>query len=548
MPVPLSPLDHPRRLLRRPLLLLLSLLSATLLAAPRPANRISLEDLGFMPLPPRYLLDGSSMLALHYVDDTHLLVTFDARHLIPRIPNDPPTDQDHTVAFLLLELPTGRLLARSELLVHDHGQYLWNLGNGEFLLRQRDSFTTFVPLRNLASGKAFVQYPFLHTDRHVVAVLLSPQADFLTIESTDPLPLVDPDPTFASSMGGMSRSNDAPNQPAPTHVQLNFYRLSPPEPASGQIIPRNAGIALSRRPIELPLSSEGLINVLDQGRQRWAFDFKSHAGKRIELALFDSTCRPIPYFISPSEFLVFGCHGGVTRQTIAAFNLRGDATWQQVLPGSYVSPSFVFAPSAGRFALGRLIINAAVAGIDTLDPSMVLGESVDVIQNDSGKTLFHIDCTPATRAGQNFALSPDGMNLAVIRDAGIEIYVLPALAPQDKTAIQLAVKSAPPPTEAAVDLSEISTPTQGLPGRQNSQDTNDTIPFNPSPATSQSVTSQPTTAVQPPPEPSPAASPTASPTQASNPTAAPTQADPPVRRKPPTLYNPPAPDPAQPPQ
>jgi hypothetical protein len=549
MPVPLAPLDHLRRYSRRSLFLLLSLFSlilpTTLFAAgPRPSVRISLEDAGFLPLSPRYLIDGSSMLALHYVDSTHILVSFDARRLIPRVPNDPPTDQDHNVDLLLLELPSGRVLARSELLVHDHGQYLWNLGHGEFLLRIHDTFTTFAPLANLASGKPFLQSPFLRTSRHVIAVILSPQADFLTLESTDPLPLVDPDPSFAAAFGP---SNRAPN------VQLNFYRIGLPDP-SGRIVPRNAGVAAARHAVDLPLTSEGLLNVLDQGHYRWAFDFKSHSGKRLELALFDSTCRPVPFFISPSEFLVFGCHGGTTRQTIAAFNLRGDATWQQVLSGSYVAPSFVFAPVAGRFALGRLIINSAVAGVDTLEPSMVLAESVDVIQNDSGKTLFHTECTPAARAGQNFALAPDGMSIAVIRDGGVEIYSLPPLGSQDKTAIQLAQKTAPPATEATVDLSEISTriPTSsGQSDAEDSQDSqqgsqaatsaNDSLsigsqPTSPAPSASQ-ATGTPT---------SPESSPTASPsTQASTPTET---SDPPVRRKPPTLYNPAAPDPAAPPQ
>lgn len=551
MPVPHAPLDHPRRHLRRSLLLLLSLFSlllpATLFAAgPRPSIRISLEDVGFMPLSPRYLIDGSSMLALHYVDATHLLVTFDARRLIPRVPNDPPTDQDHNVDLLLLKLPSGRVLARSELLVHDHGQYLWNLGHGEFLLRIHDTFTTFAPLANLASGKPFLQFPFLRTNRHVIAVILSPEADFITIESTDPLPLVDPDPSFAAAFGPS-------DPPRPTSVQLNFYRVGLPQP-SGQIVPRNAGMALSRHAIELPLTSEGLLNVLDQGHYRWAFDFKSHAGKRLELALFDSTCRPVPFFISPSEFLVFGCHGGTTRQLLAGFNLRGDATWQQMLSGSYIAPSFVFAPVAGRFALGRLIINSAVVGVDSLDPSMVIAESVDVIQNDSGKTLFHTECTPAARAGQNFALAPDGMSIAVIRDGSVEIYSLPPLGPQDKTAIQLAQKTAPPATEASVDLSEISTRIPTSPGQQDAEDSQDSqqssqastsangsISIEPQP-TSPAPQSTQATAAQTPPESSPTASPS---TQASTPTETP---DPPVRRKPPSLYNPAAPDPAQPPQ
>ena len=548
MPVPLLSLAHPRCHLRRPLLFLLSLVSlllpVTLLAAgPKPATRIDLETLGFQPLSPRYLLDGSSMISLHYVDATHVLLTFNARRLIPRVPNDPPTDQDRNVDALLLELPSGKVLARGEWLFHDHGQYLWSLGHGEFLLRNRDSFTTFAPLANLASGKPFQQYPFLHTERHIVAVILSPEEDFLTVESTDPIPIVDPDPpsTFASVFG--------PDPSKPTRVQLNFYRLGLPD-KSGQITPRTAGMALSRHAIELPLTSEGLLNVLDQGHYRWAFDFKGHNGKRSELALFDSTCRPSPYFISPSEFLVFGCHGGTTRQLLAGFNLRGDATWQIALTGTYIAPSFVFAPVAGRFALGRLIINSASVGVDSLDPSMVLAETVDVIQNDSGKTLFHVDCTPATRSGQNFALSPDGMGFAVIREGAVEIYALPPLGPQDKTAIQLAEKTPPPPTDAQVDLSEVSTRIPATSVPQNAQQ--DTLGANdPSQPVPQTAPAAPDSAASQPPasSPSPASSlasaPPSTSAQASTPTDNP---DAQVRRKPPTLYNPPAPHPSAPPQ
>ncbi len=104
---------------------------------------------------------------------------------------------------------------------------------------------------------------------------------------------------------------------------------------------------------------------------------------------------------------------------------------------------------------------------------MVLAESVDVIQNDSGKTLFHTECRPAARAGQNFAFAPDGMSIAVIRDDAVEIYPLPPLGPQDKAAIQLAEKTAPPATEATVDLSEISTRIPTSPGQSDAEDSQD---------------------------------------------------------------------------
>src|SRR5882762_9306931 len=172
MPVPspvLAPADSARRSgptapiwtvpLRFFLLTICLVLPTAALAArpPQPTTRILLEPLGLQPISSRYLLAGSSMLTLHYVDDKHLLVTFAARRLIRRTIDDPPTDQDHNTDALLLELPSGRVLARAEWHLHDHGQYLWNLGHGQFMLRIRDTFTTFAPLANLAHDESFLQ-------------------------------------------------------------------------------------------------------------------------------------------------------------------------------------------------------------------------------------------------------------------------------------------------------------------------------------------------------------------------------------------------------
>jgi hypothetical protein len=288
MPVPLSSIaparsTQPRRSSRVPSLglcaflmcLVAPLLDKPLFAAHNPpAHRILLEGLGFQPISSRYLLAGSSMLTVHYVDETHLLVTFGARRLIHRVPNDPPTDEDRNVDALLLDLPSGHVVARAEWLLHDHGQYLWNLGQGHFLLRVRDTFTTFAPVANSAHGQSFTQAPFLNSQRHIVAVLLAPDRSLLTIESTEPPPLIDGDP---------ATSNDP--VAASTAVQINFYRLSTPEGPNGRVIPRVAGGALARQAVDLPITSAGILNVLDQGRQRWAFDFHPHAGKTQELGL-----------------------------------------------------------------------------------------------------------------------------------------------------------------------------------------------------------------------------------------------------------------------
>src|SRR5437868_8645349 len=89
-------------------------------ARSEPPLRIPLENFGFQPLPAHFLLDGSSMYSVHYVDDKHLLLTFVVHRLIPRLPDEPEDDQDRMVEAVLLELPIGRALARTSWHLHDH--------------------------------------------------------------------------------------------------------------------------------------------------------------------------------------------------------------------------------------------------------------------------------------------------------------------------------------------------------------------------------------------------------------------------------------------
>jgi hypothetical protein len=105
-----------------------------------------------------------------------------------------------------------------------------------------------------------------------------------------------------------------------------------------------------------------------------------------------------------------------------------------------------------------------------LPAAVVNGQEVRVYQSYNGKQLFKITLTPVARAGQNFALSPDGLRLAVLREslvrhaatkddpayseneAAVEVYALPALTAEDKAAVKEAQTMAPADTGARIDL------------------------------------------------------------------------------------------------
>jgi len=417
---------------------------------PDPAATILLEPIGFQTLQPEFLAAGSSMLTVDFVDNDHLLVTFCVRRLMKRLVDPPPEDDDHMIGAYLLELPTGKVLARTEWRVHDRAQYLWNLGHGRFLLRIRDRLSVLAPLRAGRLEDAFEEHEFLHMDRRIQVVLVSADGDLLTVETTRP--------------GVVLNADETTGDP----VQINFYRLAYGEGAG--VSAASAGVIRTQTAVALPLTTAGFLEVLDGGHDSWLFNFDEHAGKVRELAGFDTTCVPRATFVGHGEFVAFGCRGSADRQDLAGFNLKGDAMWQQNFLDTHEYPTFAFAPEAGRFALERTIAGS-VSTASLLAPSEVNTQEVRVYQSHDGRQLLRATCSPVERAGQNFALSPDGLELAVVqetmvhhaatqddpayadKETAVQVFALPPLTEKDRTAVKDAEAMAPEDSGAGIDVS-----------------------------------------------------------------------------------------------
>jgi hypothetical protein len=423
--------------------------------------RVPLQPMGYQATLPEFLLAGDSALTVDFVDNDHLLITFGVRRLMKREADSQPNDDDRTIGAFLVELPSGKVLARTEWRLHDRLQYLWNLGHGRFLLRVRDRLTEIAPMAAKDPNDAFQELPLLRLERHVVAILVSSDSDLLTVYTMK-------HPAGAGDTVEISLGASAAD-PAP--VQINFFRLvNVSDSADGlQII--SAGAIRTREAASLPMTTSGFLDVLNGGRGSWLFNFDEHAGKVNELLAFDTSCFPRSTFVDHSEFVVFGCRGSDDRQNFSGFNLKGDEMWQQNFTDTHVSPTLSFAPAAGRFALGRTLVGASTDADSPLAPSLVTGQEVRVYQSYDGKQLFKIDLTPVERAGQNFALSADGMRLAVVREtlvhhaatkdyeaytqreAGVEVYALPPLTKEDQAAVKQAEAQAPADTGARIDES-----------------------------------------------------------------------------------------------
>lgn len=409
---------------------------------PEPPRRIPLAQLGYQAPSPNALPGSGALSTVHFLDERHLLVTFNVRRLMKRMVDCPPEDVDRTVEAVLIELPAGRteakVLARANWRIHDGGQYLWDIGGGRLLLRVRDTLTTVAPLENLPRGEAFAEQPFLKSKRKVAAVILSPERDLVTVETVE--------------YPARKENGEAVLEKQSKLTQINFYRVMQSTAAEGRVVAQAAGAAAAKGLVRIPLNAAGYLEIMQESPNRWLFDFTSYGGKHLELSPFDTTCRPIATFVSQAEFVALGCRGSSDRLSIGGFNMRGEQMWQQDFTDTHAFPNYVFAPAVGRFALSRNIV-ATTAGI-TVDfaPQSFTTQEIRVYQSYNGKQLLRTEASPVQRTGQNYDLSPDGLNFAVLHNDAIEVYRLPELSKSDVAGVKASRALVPDEAHGTVNL------------------------------------------------------------------------------------------------
>ena len=424
---------------------------------PAASIRIPLEPIGFLPPAARMLAAGGPLYTLNYVDDTHLLFTYYTRGLLPRLPDATPDDNDGLVAGVLLELPSGHVVARTQWRMRDRDQYLWPIGHGRFLVRIRSQLSLLNPVGNLVSGDAFKEEPFGSFTRRIGYIATSPGGDLLMVETMPP-----PKPKLiggAASAVALAATQSPPAKPVPDpepkkpEVQVYFFRLvvDGKPGLMERLERRSAGVLLAANLIQVPATAEGFLSINKESRGVYLFDFHTHDGKSAELSPYETTCTPHPFFVSRSEFIAFGCHGG-DKPELGGFNLKGEHPWIEVLAGDHLSPLIVAAPAAGRFALSRTMVQGGFIDPQNLIPQDLASQEITVRQNHDGRMLLKVMADPVQRPPQNFDLSPDGLSLAVIRTGNIEIFRLPALSGKDQTALKLAAAMEPERNSARVVL------------------------------------------------------------------------------------------------
>ena len=390
------------------------------------SSRILVEPLGFVAPGHFYLPYRIHSATLDFLDAKHLLFTFHAAKLMRREPDDPKEDLDQTVRALVLGVPDGKIEAEGTWRLHDRGPYLWMLGHGHFVMRQRD--TLFL------GDKTLSLMPYLHAEGAFISAQLSPDGGMLLAQYAKALPddnSVEGDgrpagaPTLGPSLNGTGSRPSLGDDIAPIPEQRKEYVL---------VVVDNDKKTAERvdhlaRPLSFPMVQGGYLGIMPGKGKTWDILLTAFGGKQYPIANVTSTCRPVLKPMSEQAFLAETCLPYSSDHLMLAYTVEGKKLWEQLWQSRFTWGTFSYSETGNRFAYGSVEVNHNLAALDPVDESSIIGQPVGIFNVATGKVDTVLEASPILSAGENFALSPDGDRLAILRDGAIEIYDLPPVSP-----------------------------------------------------------------------------------------------------------------------
>jgi hypothetical protein len=377
-----------------------------------PEERLLVGPLGYRPPGPLYMLSGRAFSSLDFIDAHHLLFTFHLPRLMRRESNPDRLEDDQIIQAVILSLPGGAVLASSEWRMHDRWRYLWPLGGGKFLVRQKRSYAL--------TDASLKLHPYIEVPTPILSTEVSPDGRILVIEH--------------------QYERHTPEQHTKLEAQAQEYGESPP-PEDTQItlvdIPSKEvlGALRTESPIHVPVSSTGYVGVArDKEEDQFVIRFVPFAGQSSILGKVASTCTPHENFLNQKALVIESCGPKSPDTFLDAWTTDGKKLWNGRRDGHLVWPTFAYSRTGNRFALSLLHVSHTIDLVDSINDEDVREQVVQVYDSATGALLMATNASPILTAGQNFALSEDGERLAVLREGAIEIYKVPSPAAEEKAA------------------------------------------------------------------------------------------------------------------
>jgi VWFA-related protein len=392
-----------------------SIFSSALLAQAAPpatseirkaAAHIDLSTLGYREPSRVERLTDEASVSLDFVDRDHVLLTFNPRKLVKRGTGCPSDRDGHTVHAAILEVPSGKVVSEGDWYLCDEQRYLWPLGSGRFLLRQWNSLyrvdSTLEP-----------------------ELLMTSPEDLLWVTVTADHQQVMTETAEKAKTGPAPPAGSAPAQDqAKPHFVLEFLDLDSLAPVRTL---RLDSI------VDLEGTSAGYANFIHKG-DLWLLRFGPTPEERRNIARVRSRCVPEVFYPSHQSLVIGRCSLNSNDYSVSAFTVSGRRLWRQRWERYRYYPAISHSADSSRFGVStlRLAAGSDAPPGDDADRDHGLEQQVQIFETASGNPVETVAMSAPVLNGQDFSLSPDGRQLAVLAESAIELYDLPPIAEEEQ--------------------------------------------------------------------------------------------------------------------
>ena len=378
---------------------------------PVPTAQIDLSAVGFRGLSVSARLAAQSNMSLDFVDDDHVLLTFNPKKIFTRLPSCPPTHDDRMIHAVILTVPDGRVSKEADWYLHDHERYFWTLGGGRFLLRRLNSLYE------------------VDSELHEKLILTSPRPLIWLGVTADGKQII------TESKVDESDKAKARGKDAKAKVQLEFLDL---ETHAVQRTIKSEG------KVQLDALSTGFADVIhNRSGKVWMVRFGPTGSSRENITRVRSRCIPDVMFSSGNTILVGRCAMSSPDYSVSAFTVTGHFLWRQHWNEHRYTPRLKRSDDGSRVAISSVarVILETPSDSETAAQQTDEGlkQHVQVLDTASGTGVISLEVAPAVLTAQNVSLSPAGRRLALVQGATLTVYDLPTMSQEDR-ARYLAVK------------------------------------------------------------------------------------------------------------
>lgn len=376
----------------------------------RPEVRIPVYALGYQPPGELPAFQYYSLVSLHYVDSGRLLFTFNTTGLVQRDTLCSVQDSERLVRAVVLDLPSGKPVKQLEWKLYDFSNFLWGLGNGQFLFRRCSQLYRLDASLNPTK--------FIDLGGSLVALGISPDRSVLLTEEE---PADNTAARYQAASGGALGSHVADSllgqRPKP-ELDLSFIRLHPLSVIAHSQVPSA---------VDIPILAGGFLETIGTPQRKWDLVEQSYQNVQRQIASIHSFCAPQLTAITDRIFIAQMCPKS-DQLAYQGFNLQGTLLWQIPFTGDRVLPRFIRTQDGAHFAIETLHASHPRAALDPLNSEVIDMEILDIYNTMTGTLIGSLSIRPVYTGGRNVDFSPDGTHIAVLREGAIEIYALDALA------------------------------------------------------------------------------------------------------------------------